>query len=619
MTSRSGLWWATLVAGMAIVAGVVVACGGSDGGGGIVGSIGGGSNGAGSDGGTPSPAAMPLVCDDSMKSAFKPDANTTVLLVKSLKKGDSIAAPPPTGAVPAPGDLCVVKLLVGPGHAGPAGAPSTTPGIGIEVWLPAKTAWNQRVHLLGGGGMAGGPQVKLDVFSPGVGVNPWDVAGTEGAVSATTDTGHPDSNSNFLMNPDGTINTVGWDEFSQRGIHEMTVKAKALAQGYYGNAPKYTYWQGGSTGGRQGMKQAQLYPEDFDGIIANQPSVNWSRFITAMLYGQIVTQRDLGGVGMATAQVNAVSNAAIAACDLVGGQHLGYLLDPSKCTYDPTTDASVLCVGEGPGTNATAGCVTLLQASAMNKVWYGMTLDGAAPSPSVDTGYELALSGNHRWYGYPRGSSIGTSPIPNFGNIFGPTTPATIATDLVALELQDPTLATPSFINATGNGADRWKNLSYAQLANAQDRGVALQAAFANINTDESDLSKFKARGGKLITMYGAADNLIPYSGFINYYNRVLSATGGLANVQSFYKFYLVPGMGHFPLNGTTNASANPPIPTDAFNYGLMTDWVEKGIAPGDKLSIGTASGTSGAICAYPKAPTYVSGDIRAAASYNCQ
>ena len=85
------------------------------------------------------------------------------------------------------------------------------------------------------------------------------------------------------------------------------------------------------------------------------------------------------------------------------------------------------------------------------------------------------------------------------------------------------------------------------------------------------------------------------------------------------FRSYLVPGMGHFPLNGTTNASANPPIPSDAFNYALLTDWVEKGIAPADKLSIATASGTSGAICAYPKTPTYVSGDIHAAASYNCQ
>ena len=77
--------------------------------------------------------------------------------------------------------------------------------------------------------------------------------------------------------------------------------------------------------------------------------------------------------------------------------------------------------------------------------------------------------------------------------------------------------------------------------------------------------------------------------------------------------------MGHFPLNGTTNPNANPPIPTEAYNYALLTDWVEKGIVPTDKLSITTPTGTSGAICMYPKMPVYVSGDIRAATSYSCQ
>ena len=521
MIFRTALRWATFVGVAACVAGTFSACGGDD------------STAAAAPPAAPptSPPAALLVCDDTMKTAFKPDANTSVVVVKALKKGDAIPLAPTAAPVLAPNDICAVKLLVGPGHTGPAGAPSTTPGIGIEIWLPAKTAWNQRVHLLGGGGMAGGVHTNPAIFAGGVGTNPWDIAGVEGAVSATTDTGHPASNSNFLMNPDGTINSVGWDEFSQRGIHEMTLKAKALAKAYFGSDPKYTYWQGGSTGGRQGLKQAQLYPEDFDGIVANQPSVNWSRFITAMLYGQTVTQRDLGGVGMTTPQVNLVSNAAIASCDLVGGQHLGYLLNPATCTYDPTADASVLCVGQGPGTNSTADCVTLVQARAMNKVWYGMTRDGTAPAPAADTGYETALSGNHMWYGYPRGSSIGTSPIPNFGNIFGPTTPTTIATDFIALSLQNSTVATPSFVNATGNGIDGWKNLSYAQLANAADRGLALQASFGNVNTDEPDLSKFKARGGKLITMYGAADNLIPYSGFINYYSRVATSLGGLANV----------------------------------------------------------------------------------------
>lgn len=108
-------------------------------------------------GGSDSPAPTPtaLACDDAIKTAFKPDANTTVLLVKAFKQGDPVAlSGTPSTPVPqkAPADLCLVKLLVGPGNAGPAGAPSTSAGIGIEVWLPNAASWNQRVRVYGSGG-----------------------------------------------------------------------------------------------------------------------------------------------------------------------------------------------------------------------------------------------------------------------------------------------------------------------------------------------------------------------------------------------------------------------------------------------------------------------------------
>jgi len=581
----------------------VIGCGGSD--------------------GTPTPAVPAnITCDDSMKTAFKPDANTAVQLVKPFKKGDQLLlSGTATSTTPvAANDMCLVKLLVGPGNPGPASAPSTTQGIGIEVWLPSTAKWNNRIHLIGGTGMAGGVQTSLTAFAAGGGVNPWDVAGVEGAVSATTDTGHVVSNGNFLMNPDGTINTLGWSQFSELGIHEMTLKAKALATAYYGTAAKYTYWHGGSTGGRQGLKQAQVYPEDFDGIIATSPAINWSRFTTSMLYGQITQQRDLGGAGMTSAQVNAVSTAALNACDVVGGQHLGYLLDSDQCSYDPTLDASVLCVASG-GTNATASCMTSAQASVMNKVWYGQTRDGSVPAPATDTGYATTLTEPHLWYGYPRGADIASQPFPGFGVIVGAIAPQTIATDLIALELQDPTISTPAFINATGNGVDGWKNLSYAILAHASDRGVALQSAFGRIDTDNPDLSKFKARGGKLITAYGTSDNVIPYPGIVNYYNRVAAQMGGLATVQSFYKLYLVPGMGHFPSNGTVNPNVSVPIPTEDTKYSLLTNWVEKGVEPG-RVDVSSPSSnpvvTSAPICVYPLKRTYVSGSLGEAASYSC-
>jgi len=576
-----------------------------------------------SDNDTPTSQVAPelatVTCDDSIKTAFKPDANTTVQIVKAFKVGDPLLlSGTATASTPkATKEICAVQLLVGPGNSGPAGAPSTSPGIGIQVWLPAKTAWNQRLHILGGGGWQGSYSTSSsDVFPL---VTPWEVAQDEGAVSATTDTGHQDaaSGGSFAMNPDGTINTALWKDFSERAIHEMAVKSKALAQAFYGSAAKYSYWDGASTGGRQGLKEAQVNPADFDGIAAGFPAINWTKFITAELYPQIVMQRDLGGTLLTSAQKALASNAAINACDVVGGQHLGYIMDPSQCRYDPTKDTNVLCngvAGNGGviGANGTASCVNLAQAQAINKMWYGMTSDGSVPDPAIDNGWSVTPSASQRWYGLARGANL---------ELLAGAAPFTVATDMVALELQNPTIATPSFKNAAGNGADAWKTLSYAQLSNAFDAGVNLQPQFGNINTDNPDLTAFKNRGGKLITVYGLSDELIPPQGTINYYNRVATQMGGLAAVQSFYKFYLVPGMGHASPNGTANLTATPPLPGHGQIYRLLTDWVEKGIEPGrvqiQSPSTATVS-ISQPICPYPQKATYTSGDPRQAASYTC-
>ena len=100
-------------------------------------------------------AAAPQ-CDDSIKTAFRPDASTTVVAVQAIKKGESIVVPDAGAPVIIAADLCLVKLLVGPGNPGPAEAPSTTTGIGIEVWLPTAANWNQRIRNYGGGGWVGG-------------------------------------------------------------------------------------------------------------------------------------------------------------------------------------------------------------------------------------------------------------------------------------------------------------------------------------------------------------------------------------------------------------------------------------------------------------------------------
>jgi feruloyl esterase len=580
-----------------------------------------------------------LSCDDSLKSAFKPDANTTVLLAKAFKAGDPLilSGTPTAQTLTAANDLCMVKLNVGPGNPGPADAPSTSQGIGIEIWLPGKARWNNRVHVVGGGGWAGGVQGSTTAIagataSPVVPVAvPSTIADVEGAVSASTDAGHANAanGGSFAMNPDGTINTALWTDYSSRAIHEMAVKTKALATAFYGTTPKYMYWDGFSTGGRQGMKEAQANPADFDGIVAGAPAMNFTSFITGGLYPQVVFQRDLGGAPLTTAQQDLVSNAAIASCDVVGGQHTGYILDPSACTYDPTKDASVLCASSG-GANTTSACVSATQALVMNKIWYGMTADGSVQDPTVDNGWSNVATpslptGNQRWFGLSRGTSLYAATFRGIG-LASVNRPFFITSDVVALELQDPSIAvfdptSISFVNATGNGASNWKSLSYAQLSHAYDRGIALQTAFGNVNTDATDLSAFKARNGKLLHYHGLSDELIMPQGSINYYNRVTSQMGGLAAVQPFYRLFLIPGYGHGSSNGTSNPAANGPAPTAGQLYAVLTDWVEKGSAP-DSVVMSAPSSTPAArtlpICAYPKKATYTSGDPNVAATYTC-
>jgi feruloyl esterase len=567
---------------------------------------------------TPAPPAT-LACNDTMKTGFAPDANTKVLLVKAFKKGEPLlASGTATSATPtATSDVCMVKLLLGPGNPGIAGAPSTSPGIGIEVWLPAPGNWNNRIHVRGGGGWAGSAEGDIaqlasdSVDSP----SPAAIAMEEGAVSASTDTGHtsspPSLDASFAMNPDGTINTTLWKDFAERGIHEMAVKTKALAKAYYGKDARYAYWNGFSTGGRQGLKEAQANPADFDGILAGAPAINWSKFIVTELYPQVVMQRDLAGVNLRNDQLELLSNAAIDACDSVGGQHLGYIPDPAQCRYDPRKDAKVLCAGVAgvgvTGASVLPSCVNLAQAGALNKMWYGQTADGSVPDPALDNGFGTATAAAQKWYGLARGTSMtalaGAAQFP-------------IASEMVALSLQNPLLASPLFRNATGNGANGWKSLGYADLAMAWERGVALQSAFGNINTDNPDLSAFKARNGKLIMYHGLADVLIPPQGSINYYHRVADQMGGLAAIQGFYRFYLVPGMGHSFSNGTSNPTATPPLPTNAQLYALLTDWVEKGTAPGTIIA-GSGAKTR-PLCVYPQKAVFTSGDPNQTTSYSC-
>ena len=133
--------------------------------------------------------------------------------------------------------------------------PTSDSDIKVEVWLPA-TGWNGKFQAVGNGGWAG--VISYSAMADAV---------RAGYASASTDTGHVGGSGSFALGHPEKLIDFGW-----RSEHEMTVKAKAIIQAFYGNAPRLSYWNGCSTGGRQGLKEAQKFPDDYDGIIAGAPA-----------------------------------------------------------------------------------------------------------------------------------------------------------------------------------------------------------------------------------------------------------------------------------------------------------------------------------------------------------
>lgn len=578
----------------------------------------------------------PMACDMQGLGQLQIDAQTKILAVHPFKAGEEVRlAHSPAPHLKSPVDVCMVKLLVGPGNPGPANAPSTSPGIGIEVWLPAREQWNQVIRSYGSGGWAGGYYADpTRIGQTGAGNAMFLGAVQKGYAVSGTDHGHGGTvsgrNASFAMNPDGSINTVLWRDFAERSLLEQALKTKAVVKAYYGKAQARAYFDGFSTGGRQAYKLAQKFPQQYDGILAGAPAFNWTRFITSELYPQIVMQQDLGGP-LPAAKLNAVSSHALRAC---GGQQAawGFLLDPLACTYNPARDAAALCKGEMgdggvQGNNTQATCLNRKQALAVNKIWYGMTRDGIAPDPAQDNGRTgtPSASQGQLWWGLTRGTELTA--------LASDQAPFPIASQVVALSLANPRIAQKGmFTNATGNAEDGWKTLAYADLARAFERGLALQDQLSDINTDSTDLSELRDRGSKVLSYHGLSDTLIMPQGSLNYFELLTQRMGGLDKVTAFNRLFLIPGLGHtgsFNQSGAIGLEGQPtpasavPLPEPATGrdemFNALRAWVEQGQPP-QRIDLRAASGQfSLPICAYPGKPVLTGNDPKSAASYSCR
>jgi pimeloyl-ACP methyl ester carboxylesterase len=591
--------------------------------------------------GATSPAhSQPLACDDGVKTAFHPDTDTTVVAVRSVKKGEDLVASDSPRPITAAAGLCLVKLMVGPGVTAEKDrtARSYSERIGIEVWLPTRANWNERIRNYGGGGWVGGGHRYADKIGSKV---PAIVDANMGYASGTTDAGQPwyqDGSFAFLSN--GDVNAEAFRDFSVRAMVEQAIKTKALVNLFYGKAPKYSYFDGHSQGGRQGLKVAQDYPELYDGYMIAEPTLNIPKFGTTALYPQIVMKTDLGYTALDKAEaaafavrVEATNKRAVTACDKAG---LGFLLDPFACDYDPAGDAGALCAGEagkgvtGGNTDA-ATCMSLKEASALDRIWFGATTDGSFDAAqSADSRSGKSLGAKQEWWTFTRGTAIG-----------GQLTSA--ATDNVALALQDVGFAADSratsaipITNGSTNERNKWLESSYAGLDDAVNKDAALQpTVFSDLATDKADLARLRDLGGKVIVYVGLADDSIPPAGNINYYERVAGAMGGYAEVQKFMRMYLVPGAAHgsqgraYTVGGQNDAVPLPKLPgndnqtptrdEDQF-FAALVDWVEKGAAPGEIMLTSRNGRVSYPACVYPMRTTWNgSGPATSAASYDCR
>ncbi|KAL3419315.1 feruloyl esterase b [Phlyctema vagabunda] len=439
----------------------------------------------------------------------------------------------------------------------------------VAVWLPLED-WNGRFQGTGGGGLYAG--IFDTMLAPAVDL---------GYAGASTDAGlakngtiDPGSGA-WILKSDGTVDIDLVVNFNHRAAHDMAVIGKAVTKAFYGKSPKYSYWNGCSTGGRQGYSEAQRYPLDFDGILANAPANFYSRLVLADFWPSIV----LANVKSPPQCVfEAFRNDTIAMCDALDGVEDGFISDPSICHYDPQ-----LLVGSIVECGM-LGNVTITPEDATVVV---MILEGAK-----------STTGEQLWFGIPPGASFdGLANTTVYSN--GSVLPVPFSAPEFWIRYfiyQDPEFET--------------LQMTFHDFQIAFALSVAKYAVI--FGSEDPDLTEFGKSGGKLLSWHGLADQYISPEGTIKFRKEVERLADSSEIVDDYYRLFLAPGVAHCVGNG--------PAPVDPLS--ALVDWVERGLAP-DTLpaSVTKPSGTivKRDICRYPLISKYNGyGDPNNSGSFTC-
>ncbi|MBR0797016.1 tannase/feruloyl esterase family alpha/beta hydrolase [Bradyrhizobium jicamae] len=443
------------------------------------------------------------------------------------------------------------------------------PAINFEIRLPVE-GWNGKFYMTGCGGFCG----TLDSDRAGF-TNSMNFGLRRNYAASTMDSGH--WGTSVLDGRWAYNNRLAEIDWGSRAVTETAKVTKAIIRAYYGDPQKKSYFIGCSTGGRMAALEAQRFPDDFDGIISGAPALDYTGLV-ATHFAWLV-QANTGPDGkdiLSKSKVPLIRDAVAKQC----GDATGLVTDPAACKFEP---ASLICK---PGQNS--DCLSEAEARVVEK-WYG----GAKNSKGEQV--------------YPGGLPKGSEP-------YWP----------VWLTGLDPAGGKLIY----GFGLDFLRYMAFQD-----DPGERYKAADFDFDKDpprlahmaaiynamNPDLSRFKARGGKLLMYHGLADPIVTPQNTLDYYAAAEKAAGG--NIADTFRLFMIPGMDHCGIPG----QAGPGITEAGFDpVSALEKWVEDGVAP-DTL-VATKTDKEGKVlwtrplCPYPRKATFAgTGDIKDAANYRCE
>ena len=492
----------------------------------------------------------------------------------------------PSGPIPEYCDVVGYVTTNGEG-AGPGSA-------GLEVGFPA--SWNGKYLFLGNGGLGSG----LYLASAGVeGLQ-------KGYAVAMTDMGHPSTNSFYgawaLLAP-GVPNTPALIDFYYRATHETALVGKEFVEAYYKGKIFRSYYQGCSTGGRQGLLEAERYPDDFDGFIAGDPVAGLAHQAPSNTVAEFAFLHPSTAAWIPPTLLPAIDAALYTKCD---PNNVGVIQNPPACSFDPQ---SLLCNGRNTGS-----CLTQDQINGLTRY----------ASPLRDE------YGNVVMPGYPMtdlsapGAGIGVMTL-------GLVEPASTTPPDPEPWALSPVPGLPVHWGASDGTFPYFVFLT--ESYNQQDfpitffgnTGVIAQWALQlnDMRTDLGDttypdqLQRFATGEKKMIVYHGFSDPLItPYQTIQLYKDTASITPGGYAGLQKSIRLFMVPGMFH---------CGGGPGPNNFDMLTALEGWVEDGNAPDGIPATGGSTSKcvnmSMPLCKFPEVATYIGskgGDVCDAANWKC-